>query len=370
MVAYRRLFGAFAGAVFASSGKGAPRSGGRGFFSAGRDIDAGCGSTRAIPHRQGARATERAGAERPGTARPKAWRAQCDNGCRVRGGLWRMPRTAAVFLLLAALGPGLVGADASAVTLGTGTPRPWTTPGTNPCRDLCGAEWALDRIRTVMPANIHAELARRLEAGDAAVPYQVTTGDLILAMSYAKAGTPYMDFSNRVAQFPPDVRYPARGYAVLQDGMLYRFVQVAACGNWALIVERMEAAVPTLGAGPLLLPGPGGALLGGGGIGRGGGGGIGGGIGGGGGGFGGGGIGGGGTGGGTGGGGTGGGNSGGGNGGGGIGSGTDVWTPEEAWPTPTPIPLPGALALLATAVVVLAAPGLAAAGVGRAEARG
>jgi hypothetical protein len=65
-------------------------------------------------------------------------------------------------------------------------------------------------------------------------------------MSYAKGGEPFVDFSRRVAHFPPGVDYPARGHAVMHQGVLYRFVQIAACSNWALIVAQDPGAVPAV----------------------------------------------------------------------------------------------------------------------------
>lgn len=150
--------------------------------------------------------------------------------------------TARAILMLSVLGPAILAGDASAVTVPPDEPRPWTRPATNPCRELCGARWALDRMHGLMPVELHEELARRMHAGDATTEYLVATGDDIRAMSYAKEGVPFVDFSRRVAQFPQDVRYPAHGYFVAHDGLLYRFVRIEACGNWALIVEHDGAA--------------------------------------------------------------------------------------------------------------------------------
>jgi hypothetical protein len=148
--------------------------------------------------------------------------------------------------LLATLLAALLGGEAPAVTVQADAPRPWTRPGANPCNGVCGDRWALERMRNVMPAEVHDELARRFDAGEAQTDYLVGTGDDIRAMSYAKGGEPFVDFSRRVAQFPPGVDHPARGHAVMHQGVLYRFVQIAACSNWALIVAQDPGAVPAV----------------------------------------------------------------------------------------------------------------------------
>ena len=168
-------------------------------------------------------------------APPGALRGRCAGSAAVRAA----PPLA---LVLA----GLLGATASAVTIPANEPRPWTHPATHPCGELCGARWALDRMRSVMPAEIYDELARRIGAGETPTDFAVDTGAQIRAMSYARDGTPYMDYSRRVAQFPQGVAYPSRGHFVMRDGVRYRFVQIAACGNWALIVEQDGTAPPAL----------------------------------------------------------------------------------------------------------------------------
>ncbi len=145
------------------------------------------------------------------------------------------------FLLFAAIA---FAAEASAVTLsriGHGGARTWSQPGTNPCGNLCQPDWALARMRRLMPPEVHDELARRLATSVPAKRYRVATGDRIIAMSYAKGGVPFLEVAERMAQFPPAVRYEALGYSVVHDDFLYRFVRIAACGNWALIVAPLGA---------------------------------------------------------------------------------------------------------------------------------
>ena len=195
----------------------------------------------ACPPRQGgvARGLEppRAAGGIGGRSLPAAPSDSCRTACRPRP-VFRQVRLA---LLLAILAPIPVAAGASAATLDLRSPRPWTAPGANPCDGACDARWALERMRVVMPPEVHAELARRVDAGHGLAPFRVATGDRIRAMSYARDGVPFVEFARRVAQFPEGTTYAARGFVVLDDGVLYRFVQVAACGNWALIVERPVA---------------------------------------------------------------------------------------------------------------------------------
>ncbi len=93
-------------------------------------------------------------------------------------------------LLVLALAPTTYAKDAFAVSIGLAEPRPWTRPATNPCAGLCGDRWALERMRSVMPAEVHAELERRIEAGAPLEGYSVASGDDIRAMSYAKNRRP------------------------------------------------------------------------------------------------------------------------------------------------------------------------------------
>lgn len=175
----------------------------------------------------------------------------------------RLRRRAGTLVLLAAFA---FAAETPAVTVGPGGLRTWSHPGTNPCRDLCHPDWALARMRPLMPPDVHDELVRRLGASIPVGRYYVSTGDRILAMSYAKRGVPFLELVERIAQFQPEVRYEARGYAVAHDGLLYRFVRIAAGGNWALIVAPLvvqPAVVWSNAPVRLAVPGLGGVLFGG-----------------------------------------------------------------------------------------------------------
>ena len=157
----------------------------------------------------------------------------------------RLRRRAGALVLLAALA---FADETPAVTIAPGGTRTWSQPGTNPCRDLCHPDWALARMRALMPRDVHDELVRRLAASVPVGRHYVSTGDRIVAMSYAKRGVPFVEIAERVAQFPSEVRYEARGYAVAYDGLLYRFIRIAACGNWALLVAPL--AMPPAAVSP------------------------------------------------------------------------------------------------------------------------
>lgn len=136
----------------------------------------------------------------------RARRAACPAGAdratrkKERGPVVKPDRKRRAFLL--ALGLAVAGRGAGAVTIGAAGPRPWTTPGTNPCGGPCDRDWALGQMRQAMPAEVHAELTRRIAAGEPSVADAVATGDRIVAMSYAKDGVPYVELSERVARFP------------------------------------------------------------------------------------------------------------------------------------------------------------------------
>lgn len=168
--------------------------------------------------------------------------------------------------LLAALSVVFPAANAPAVTTGAGAALAWIEAGAQPCADLCDAGWALQRMRGVMPQDVHAEFARRIAAGSPMRDDRVASGDVIVAVSYAMAGLPLVDLTRRVAQFPDGVQFPAHGHAVTHDGETYRFVRVDTWENWALIVEDAHPASAQRHDGPahLAIPGIGGAIAGGG----------------------------------------------------------------------------------------------------------
>lgn len=128
--------------------------------------------------------------------------------------------------------------DVRAATLGQAGPaaRPWTTPGTNPCNDLCDRDWALAGMREFLPTAAYRQLEWLTRYGTPA-DYHVSSGDTILAMTYSKGGIAYLDPSLRVAQFPEGTSYHSVGYLAVVDDTGYRFVRIDLCGNWALIVE-------------------------------------------------------------------------------------------------------------------------------------
>ena len=130
--------------------------------------------------------------------------------------------------LLAAAALCLIATSADAVT----SPRPWTNPGANPCRDLCPEAWSVEQMRNagVLPGDLLAAL-RQAPTAD----YPVQDGDLIVAMTYAKDGRPYLDTEHRLASF--DVPYHAHGHSIVWRGRMWRLVRVTACGNWALLVS-------------------------------------------------------------------------------------------------------------------------------------
>lgn len=127
--------------------------------------------------------------------------------------------------------------EASAATLGRTEPvaRPWTTPGTHPCNDLCDRDWALAKMRDFLPAEAYRQLEQLTLYGTPA-EYYVSSGDTILAMTYSNGGIAYMDPSLRIARFPEGTSYHASGYLAVVDDTGYRFVRIDLCGNWALIV--------------------------------------------------------------------------------------------------------------------------------------
>lgn len=160
--------------------------------------------------------------------------------------------------VLACLVVALFAGDARAITIGWWNARPWTSPGTNPCGDLCDRDWALGAMEHLLPGQVAAafrELIRETEP----VPYAVSTGDTILAMTYAKGGTPFVDRTWRIADFADGVTYDSAGYFVHEDDVTYRFVRVEACGNWAIIIAPQpfpEAGLLMMDALPPLVPAP------------------------------------------------------------------------------------------------------------------
>ena len=170
--------------------------------------------------------------------------------------------------LAAATALCLVATSADAVI----SPRPWTNPGANPCRDLCPEAWSVEQMRDagVLPGDLLAALRQAATAD-----YPVQDGDLIVAMTYAKDGQPYLDTEHRLASF--DVPFHAHGYSIVWRGRMWRLVRVTACGNWALLVsgpivaESITPAKPSL-LTPAAIPPSGGPAVGGGGFGGGGGG--------------------------------------------------------------------------------------------------
>ena len=167
----------------------------------------------------------------------------------------------------------LIATSADAAT----SPRPWSNPGTNPCRDLCPEDWSIERMRDagVLPGDL-------LEMLQLAPPaaYPVEDGDLIVAMTYARDGRPYLDTEHRIADF--ELPYKAYGYSAIWRGRVWRLLKVEACGNWALLVsgptvaESIRPGRPGLVV-PISLPSGGGSAGGAGGGGGGAGGGSGGG---------------------------------------------------------------------------------------------
>ncbi len=163
------------------------------------------------------------------------------HGRRARPATRSVARTLA---LLLALAPAAFPQGAAAVTIGLAEPRPWNGADTNPCGGLCDARWALDRMQGHMPPEVHRGLQRQIDTGEAAQEYTIVTGDDIRAMSHARAGVPFVDGSRRVARFPNGISHPALGYFVGHDGLTYRFVRIAALGNWTLIVDQSQASLP------------------------------------------------------------------------------------------------------------------------------
>ena len=143
----------------------------------------------------------------------------------------------ALFQLLAIQQIIASGANAATIDGDLQSARPWTTSGTSPCNGLCDRDWALARMREFLPEEAFRQLETLSRYG-APSEYYVSSGDTILAMTYAKGGTAYLDPSLRVARFPDGTSYHSVGYlAVVNHDVGYRFVRIDLCGNWALIVD-------------------------------------------------------------------------------------------------------------------------------------
>ena len=110
------------------------------------------------------------------------------------------------------------------------------------------------------PKSVLSELQDRIRKTDP-LPYFVSSGDMIVAMTYAKRGVPYVDESPRVAAFQEGVAYRAEGYLAHAADWIYRFVRVEKCGNWTMIVQplagflSMDAlGLPEVASGGLYAP--------------------------------------------------------------------------------------------------------------------
>jgi hypothetical protein len=139
-------------------------------------------------------------------------------------------------IVLAPLLGSLAALPAAAVTSGT-APLAWNGPGPASCNAACDRGWAFDKMRAVMPHQVFTHLRKHIHTDSQAADYPIATGSVIVAMSYVKDGSPAIDFTRRVAQLPAGIDYAAEGHAVEHDGRIYRFIRIAASGDWALIVD-------------------------------------------------------------------------------------------------------------------------------------
>lgn len=55
------------------------------------------------------------------------------------------------WMLVACLSVVWPAGETAAIPIGWGSARPWTTPGTNPCGELCDREWALHAMQHLIP---------------------------------------------------------------------------------------------------------------------------------------------------------------------------------------------------------------------------
>ena len=119
--------------------------------------------------------------------------------------------------------------------------RAWRNPGTNPCGLLCDREWALEEMVSagVLPHPVSEKLRHAIDESEP-VPFYVSSGDEIAAMTYAKNGTPYLDPSPRVAQFADGESFRSEGYFVTDGEAGYWFIKIEHCGNWALLPSEFS----------------------------------------------------------------------------------------------------------------------------------